>query len=169
MLSSPLAAQAAPERHNFPISIANPAPAGSLRNGPLFKKIDTLAYSPSKTALSDALTLNADVRIHPKEVFSRTPVERQKFIQTLLKDCQGPYSIDEGSDWVQTSFVCHVGDGRHIRSYFAFEQSPEVSVEFNFKDGKIAKVFAADLLPLPVPGATKYLPMNAAETLPDKR
>tara|TARA_B110001454_G_scaffold188525_2_gene186586 strand:+ start:4808 stop:5113 length:306 start_codon:yes stop_codon:yes gene_type:complete len=93
----------------------------------------------------------------------------ETFFHVLLKDCQGPYSIDEGGDWVQTSWVCHIGEDRQIKNYFAFKDSPEISAEFKFEDGKISKVFAADILPLPIPGKNQYLPMNAAETIPDKR
>lgn len=165
----PLAPAVAQERHNFPISIANPAPADAVRNGPLFKKIEELANSSSEAALADAIVPGASVRVYPKNVPLSGRVEQRKFIETLLKDCQGPYVIDEGSAWVQTSFVCHVGDGRHIKSYFAFDFSPEVSVEFTWKDGRISKIIAGDLLPLPLLGKSKYLPMNAAETIPDKR
>jgi hypothetical protein len=167
-LSGAVSAQSE-QRHRFPISIANPAPSDAVRNGPLFGQIDGASFSTDGRALSDSLAQNAVISLYPNDVKISDGVEIRKFFHTLLKDCQGPYSIDEGKTWVQTSWVCHVGEGRLITGYFKFKDSPEISVEFTLGNGKINKVFAMEVLPLPIPGKSKHLSMNAAETIPDKR
>ncbi|MEP6868759.1 MAG: hypothetical protein ABJA20_09595 [Novosphingobium sp.] len=156
-------------RHEFPISIANPAPADALRNGPIFKRLNAASYLAKGTVLIDLFDENAVIHVQYKNQNFKTYDERRKFLLTLLHDCQGPYAVDEGKEWVQTSWVCHVANDRPIRAYFDFKDSPEISLEFRFANGNFGDVFAFETIPVPVPGKSKYLPMNAAETVPDKR
>jgi hypothetical protein len=170
--SASVATKAEPtqERHRFPISIANPAPSDALRDGPLFRRVDQLSYADSKSALADALAADATANIKRQSSTATKLVDRRSvetFIAIVLKDCQGPYAIDEGSVWVQTSWVCHVGVDRGVREYFDFAESPEISIEFKFEGTSIKSIYAMEVMPTPL--NPRYLPMDAAETIPDKR
>jgi len=155
----------------FPVSIANPKRPEVVRDGTNFNKIKTALANDSGAGLSDLLTNNSKLYLSSKKMDFVGPTEIMKAVKTIMSNCIGPYSIDEGravskvgDEWAQTSWVCHINEGSAARAFFEFRDSPEIDLEFNFKDGKVTLIYVSELIPLPVPGY-KLLPMDAAEHL----
>ena len=159
----------AQERHRFPISVANPAPPDAARNGPIFQKVDAITSETTRMngpSFASFLAPDAKLSLWPKKLDITGNDEIGRVMQIIMRNCQGPYSIDEGQTWAQTSWVCHVGKNEPVREYFPFENSPELDLEFRFEGTRIKKISAMELLWLP---NRVMLPMDAAEHVPDKR
>lgn len=170
MASSSLdVAPRAPRGARVPISIAQPAPVDAFRDGPLFIQVKSAASTKDEGGFRKILSPMV------KMVFvggASAEVGSDKVNAVLIKiaqECKGPFTIDEGKypdgkqeDWVQTSWVCHIGTGSDLSDYFKFRFSPEVDLEFGFVDGKVTSIFAAELVPVP---GRRLLKMDAADTM----
>lgn len=59
------------------------------------------------------------------------------------QSCLGPILHDEGTNWVQFSWVCRTGAPTPLTEFFTFEYSPELSATALF-DGERIRAFWVD-------------------------
>ena len=145
---------------SFPVSIGQPAPTGAHRDGPLFRVvIDNV--NDLRPILAEDTSL----------VISRGPEfegadEVLDVVAKIERDCDGPYSLDEGlqqtkagDSWVQVSWVCDTSADISVREFLEFKYSPEISVAFSFRDGDVSLIFVVEQFPMPP--NWRVIPMDA--------
>lgn len=153
-------AQAPARLPRLGFSLAERAP-GNRIDGPLFQRARAAfaAARQSDAAYAAFLAPNAVARLTP---LSDSAPQRKPFtaatIRAASESCLGPWAHDEGTDWVQLSWVCRVDNVGPLASILAFVNSPELSLTIWFEGGLIKQIAAME--PLPIPGARR-LAMNA--------
>lgn len=136
---------------------------GDRTDGPLFQRAQAAfaAARQSDAAYAAFLAPNAEARLTP---LSESASERKPFtaatIRAASESCLGPFAYDEGTDWVQLSWVCRVDNVGPLASILTFVHSPELSLTIWFENGLIRQLAASE--PLPIPFARR-LAMNAYE------
>jgi len=133
-------------------SIAERA-AGNRIDGPLFRRARAAfaAARQSDAAYAPFLAPGADTQLTS---FSESGMQRAPFtaatIRAAAESCIGPYAYDEGSDWVQLSWICRVDNVGPLARILTFRESPELSLTIWFEGGRIKQIAAME--PLPIPG-----------------
>ncbi len=145
---------------SFPVTIGQAAPNDAHRNGPLFSVVAS-SVSDLRPILSDDVLMTFSDR---SELLGTEAV--LSAVGKIESDCDGPYSLDEGlqrtivgDSWVQVAWVCDTSPDVSVREFLKFEQSPEISVSFEFKDGKVGLVSVIEQFPMPP--LWRVLPMDA--------
>jgi hypothetical protein len=72
-------------------------------------------------------------------------------IRAAIKSCIGPWAFDEGSSWVQLSWICSTDKDMPISTFVNFQGSSELSLTVWFDGMQIKTIDAME--PLPIPGA----------------
>lgn len=162
-LAAPAASAQTPDRlPRLGFSLAERAP-GNRIDGPLFQRARAAfaAARESDAAYAAFLAPGAVARLTP---LSDSGAQRKPFtaatIRAASESCLGPWAYDEGSDWVQLSWVCRVDNVGPLASILTFVESPELSLTIWFENGLIKQLAASE--PLPIPGARR-LAMTAYE------
>ena len=161
-------AQASDGRPRLGFSIAERG-AGNRIDGPLFQRARAAfaAARQSDAAYAPFLAPNAEAQLVSVSDLARqlAPFTAET-IRAAGESCIGPYVFDEGSDWVQLSWVCRVDNVGPLASLYTFRRSPELTLTIWFEGDLIKKIEAME--PLWIPGARR-LEMNAYEAAQPNR
>jgi len=166
--AAPASAQDAGARPRLGFSIAERA-AGNRIDGPLFARARAAfaAARRSDRAYAAFLAPGADTQLTS---FSEAGMQRAPFtagtIRAAAESCLGPFAYDEGSDWVQLSWICRVDNVGPLARILTFRQSPELSLTIWFQGGRIKEIAAME--PLPIPGRRRPA-MNAYAVMQGNR
>ncbi|WP_294120229.1 hypothetical protein [Sphingomonas sp.] len=150
--------------NNRPKIVATVAEAGALdeSGGPLFQKVKqafAAANQGNGQGFKGFLTPKAELNLI---YFVDHELKKAPFtagvIQAATKSCLGPFSIEEGSDWAQLSWVCRVDEDAPLAQLLKFRESPELSLTVWFDHGRIKGIDAMEPLSVPF---HRYVSMDA--------
>ncbi len=145
------------------------APGGDANN-PLFTRVKAAfaaATEGNGLGFGDYLAPDHDLALEaitdsgPK----KAPITVRTF-SAIKSDCIGPYFFDEGTTWVQLSWICRVDGAGPLSSTLSFQNSPELTLTVWFEDRLIKSIEAREAFM--IPGAPR-VPMEAYATMSRSR